>query len=108
MDIKCCENLDKFIKKEEVIENCNTVYDLKEKYPIKSNSLILRLLILKGVILSATSKDINYDELLGILDSEINNDNIELPLEEKLDKFLKTQTNKDVLNLYKQKTIGIK
>ena len=107
IDIKCCsEDLDKFNKKDEkpVIGKCNSVRDLTEKYEIKDNRLILRLLTIKGTIRGYINKDIDYDTLLNILNSELTDSNLDLTTS--LNNYLPTKTNNDILEIYKQKTIG--
>ena len=118
IDIKCCSEDDRKLITEETtnMENtsCVSLVDLREKYDIKEDRLVLRLLALKGAIKKVSGKNINYDNLLGFLNGIIEVEE-EIPLTDKLNKFLITKTNTEISDLYKetieepaQKTIGVR
>lgn len=118
IDIKCCcEDDRKLITEDEKkeITSCVSLVDLKEKYDIKEDRLVLRLLTLKGVIRKKFGKNINYDELISFLNGIIEPSEEEISLSNKLDKYLITKTNTEISELYKEveekpvvKTIGVR
>ena len=89
-----------------------TIEEIKLKYDLQDDDVVLRLLTLKSAIKTERQKSINYNELLSFLKSSMNYDEmqiwlmrkqmegVELSLNDKLKKFFELNSNDDILILY--------
>ena len=95
----------------ETSDNLNTD-ELKEKYDLKDDNVISRLISLRNTIKTKRNKSMSYDELISFLQSAMNYDDmqiwlmekefqgIQLTLNDELKKFFELKTEDDILRLY--------
>ena len=89
-----------------------TTDELKVKYDLQDDNIILRLISLRESIKTKKQKSMSYDELILFLQSAMNYDDmqiwlmekefqgIQLTLNDKLRKFFELKTEDDILRLY--------
>lgn len=89
-----------------------TLENIKLKYDIQDDEIILRLRAIKFAIKDKKQKDMSNDELISFLNSIMNYDDmqiwlirkqmdgVELTLNDKLKKFFELKSNEDILRLY--------
>lgn len=88
------------------------VEELMQKYDIKDDEVILRILELKKVIKDKKQKDMSNDEIITFLESVMNYDEmniwlirnrinrIKVSLNDELKKFFELKSNEEILILY--------
>lgn len=93
-------------------ENDLTLEEIKIKYGLQSEEIVLRLWTLKIAIRNEKQRSMNYDELIAFLKRTMNYgdmqmwlmnkqiEGIELTLNDKLKKFFELKSNKDILDFY--------
>lgn len=92
-------------------DNLNTD-ELKEKYELKDDNVISRLISLRNTIKTKRDKSMSYDELILFLNFAMNYDDmqiwliknelqgVQLTLNDELEKFFELNTDDDILRSY--------
>lgn len=88
------------------------INELKDKYNISSDEVIIRLNSVKEMIKTIKKKDLNYEELIGFLEATMGYDDIQLwiirkkfegvtlTLTDKLEKLFELKKDEDIVRLY--------
>lgn len=99
------------LQTDEAEENL-TIEEIKLKYDLQDDDVVLRLWTLKSTIKTERQTTMNYNELLAFLKSAMNYDEmqiwlmrkqmegVELTLNDALKKFFELKSNDDILRLY--------
>ena len=77
-----------------------TIEEIKLKYDLQDDDVVLRLLTLKSAIKTERQKSINYNELLSFLKSSMNYDEMQIWLMRKQMEGVELNSNDDILILY--------
>lgn len=93
-------------------EDSLTIEEVKLKYDLQDDDIVLRLLSLKSAIKTTRQKSMSFDELLAFLENAMNYDDMQvwlmkkdfeglkLTLSDQLKKFFELKSNDDILRLY--------
>ena len=105
-------NLEVSVMKKDKYDAMIDVEELMQKYDIKDDEVILRILELKKVIKDKKQKDMSNDEIITFLESVMNYDEmniwlirnrinrIKVSLNDELKKFFELKSNEEILILY--------